>query len=438
MSVRIPRALRVIAVLGLVVLAAGAGLFGYRYMTQPVTLSVAAGSYDGEAAGLMTAIATRLASSNAPVRLKVVDTGGPAAASKAFAAGEVDLAIVRADLGDPSVARTVALLTHGVVLLIAPPGSPIKSIDDLKGRTVGVVGGPANHRVVEALSHEYDLARAKVQFRDLAPADVPKALESKQVGALLVVMPITQKYLSIVRSFFDRNPKRLPTVIAIEAAEAISNVARHYESFDIPKGTLRGSPAVPDDDVTTLRVPIYLVANKKLSDEVVGNLAKSFMDARGDLLGTNPLLAQIAEPNTDKDAFIPVHPGAAAFFSGDQKTFFDKYGDQFFYGSMLLGTLTSLFAGAWKFMRSNDETKKPLNVLYALADRIRLANDEAELAAVEEEIDNILKLELARHTDGEAEAAETAALALAAHRLEHLMTHRRNVLFARLSERPAT
>ena len=42
-----------------------------------------------------------------------------------------------------------------------------------------------------------------------------------------------------------------------------------------PKGSIRGSPAVPDDDLTTLRLPLYLVADKKLSNDVVGALAKA-------------------------------------------------------------------------------------------------------------------------------------------------------------------
>ena len=57
------------------------------------------------------------------------------------------------------------------------------------------------------------------------------------------------------------------------------------------------------------------------------------------MAGEYPLLAQVSSPSTDKDAYVPIHPGAAAFFDGDEKTIFDKYGDQFFYGSMMLGTI---------------------------------------------------------------------------------------------------
>jgi len=151
------------------------------------------------------------------------------------------------------------------------------------------------------------------------------------------------------------------------------------------------------------------------------------MDTRRDLLDAHPLLAQISKPSTDKDAFIPVHPGAAVYYDGEQKTFFDKYGDQLFYGSILLGSVTSIFAGAWKFMRKEDQTKSPLNSLYSLADRIRLAHDESDLTRVESEIDHILKSELAKHANGESNAADAAVLGLAAHRLEYLLNRRRDV-----------
>jgi ABC-type nitrate/sulfonate/bicarbonate transport system substrate-binding protein len=94
------------------------------------------------------------------------------------------LAVVRADVGDFSEARTVVLVTHGAVLIVAPHGSSIESMGGLKDKTVGVVGGEMNHRVVKALSKEYDLARAKVQFKDLAVTDAQQALRSRQVAAL--------------------------------------------------------------------------------------------------------------------------------------------------------------------------------------------------------------------------------------------------------------
>jgi len=76
MSGRLPRWLRIVLVLSLGILGAGAGLFEYRYFTQPTTLTIATGSLDGDVPRIMSAIAARMASTNAPVRLKVVELNG--------------------------------------------------------------------------------------------------------------------------------------------------------------------------------------------------------------------------------------------------------------------------------------------------------------------------------------------------------------------------
>src|ERR1700738_5076122 len=102
---RLPRWLRITLVSSLAALACAAGLLGYRYATHPVTLTVATGSIDGDATRLMSLVAARMAAVDSPVRLKVMDKGTALDAVNAFAAGDTDLAIVRADVGDLSSAE---------------------------------------------------------------------------------------------------------------------------------------------------------------------------------------------------------------------------------------------------------------------------------------------------------------------------------------------
>ena len=430
--IHLPRWLRVVVVTTLIVFAGGVGLYGYRHLTAPVTLTVAVGSFDGDAARIMSAIGSQLASTNSPIRLKVLDKGTAPEAIKAFSSGQADLATVRADIGDLSAARTVALLTHIVVLLLVPPGSAIDSVEALKGKTVGVVAQNANQKVVDLLTSEYDLKQAKVQFKDLALPDIPQALKLKQIQALLVVIPISEKYLSMVRDMVPRNSKQQFGLLPMKSAGAIAALSPAYESYELPKGTIRGSPAIPDDDLTTLRVPFFLVANSKVDNDAVTALTKGVMETRRELAPQYPILSQISAPSTDKDAQIPIHPGAAAYFEGDQKSFFDKHGDQLFYGSMLLGSLTSLLAGVWKFMAQGGQQPEtlPFNRLYSLAERIKVARSDAELMDIEQTIDELLKDELKRSARGDPDAADIAALGLTTHRLEHLLDQRRSSLKA--------
>ena len=430
MSGRLPRWLRVVLVLSLGILAAGAVLFGYRYITQPTTLTIATGSLDGDVPRIMSAIAVRMASTNAPVRLKVVEKATAQEAAKEFAAGEVDLAIARADTIDLSLARTVLTVTHGVVLIVVPPASPIEDMDGLKGKTVGVLAGDTNRQVIAAVTKEYALESAKVNFKDVTPTEVPQAFQTRQIQALLVVMPLSEKYIAMLREIFPRNAKASFGLVPIELAGAIEAVSPPYKSYELPKGTLRGSPPVPDDDLTTLRVPFYLVANKNVSDDVVTALTKAMMEARRDLVGEYPLLAQVMAPSTDKDAYVPIHPGAAAFFDGDEKTIFDRYGDQFFYGSMLLGTLMSVLAAIWKFMTRDigKPDERSSMRLYALVGKINEVTSETDLAAIEQQIDEILKVELEKCSSGKLDAGEMDAINMASQRLQYLMAQRRLTL----------
>src|SRR6201982_1496442 len=137
MSTKLPLWLRFFLLIGVAVFAAGAGLLAYRYYTRPATLTVAVGSIDGEAAKAMSAIAGEFVSTNAPARLKVIDTDTALEAANVFSAGKVDLAVVRGDVGDLSQAQAVVVVSHMVVLIIAPPGSTIDSMDKLKGRRAG-------------------------------------------------------------------------------------------------------------------------------------------------------------------------------------------------------------------------------------------------------------------------------------------------------------
>ena len=324
----------------------------------------------------------------------------------------------------------MVVITHGVLMLLGLPGTSITDLDHLKGKTIGIVGGAVNQRIASVLDSEYDLTRSKVKFVDLTLPEVAAAIQGKKVQALLFVTPISGRYLTMLRNFFPRDVKKSPTLLAIDSAGAIAAAVGAYESFDIPKGTIRGSPAIPDDDLTTLRVPIYLIAKEKLSDDVATQLTQAIMETRGNMIGEHPILAQISAPSTEKDAPIRIHPGAEAYFSGDVKTIFDKYGDQFFYASMLLGMLSSLAAAFWKFMMPTPEGGRPPERLYNITGRIRDAATAEDLDRIEDEIDDILRTELSRQNGGDTDAG---ALQIALSRLEYLIKQRRRIVQAPLA-----
>ena len=431
-SIGLPSWLRMVLVAGAIVLVTAVTLFAYRWYARSTTLTIAVGSLDGEAGRIVSAIASRFAETNAPVRLKITETSSAIDAAEAFSSDSTDLAVVRGDVGDLSQAQAVVVVARSVALLIAPPGSPITDLRELKRATVGVVGGETNRKLASVLTDEYDLNRLGTKFRDLPLQDARKALDSKEVRALLVVVPLTEKYLALVRGLFQQTAKITPVLIPIDSAGAIAEKERAYESFDVPKGTLRGSPPLPGEDLTTLRVSFYLVAKKKLDADMITGLTQSLMNARRDLLGEMPILAQIAAPSTDPDAYLPVHPGAAAFYNGTQQTFLDKWGNAIFLAPMIFGAFLSVLAAAWKFLRIGDvrNDEPALDALYAMGRRIRVTATESDLSEIEREIDTVLQSQRARARAGDENALDVTTLNVAAHRLQSLIHDRRALLAA--------
>jgi hypothetical protein len=70
----------------------------------------------------------------------------------------------------------------------------------------------------------------------------------------------------------------------------------------------------------------------------------------------------------------------------------------------------------------------PLDTLYGLARRIRIAGNETELLDIEDRIDGILREQRALAASGNEEAIDAVILNVAADRLENLVDDRRAVL----------
>jgi len=167
---------------------------------------------------------------------------------------------------------------------------------------------------------------------------------------------------------------------------------------------------VPEDDLTTLRTSLYLVANKKLGSDLVTKLTLAIMSVRRDLMREQPIFAQITSPSTDQDAYLPLHPGAAAVYNSTQQSFMDEYGKLDLSDADDTGRYRhprlprpGNFSGS---VRAADAG--PLDSLYALGRRIRKAGTEAELSDIEEEIDGILTAQRAKSAAGDESAVDDA------------------------------
>ena len=136
-----------------------------------------------------------------------------------------------------------------------------------------------------------------------------------------------------------------PKFLPIDVSEAIAKKHPLYESEEIPGSIFSSSPARPEDKVDTVSVNHLIIAPKSLSDTAVAAFARQLFTDRQQLARELPTASKIEKPDTDKDAALPAHAGAAAYIDGNERTFLEKYTDYIWGVILVLSGLGSV--GAW-------------------------------------------------------------------------------------------
>jgi hypothetical protein len=221
-----------------------------------------------------------------------------------------------------------------------------------------------------------------------------------------------------------------PTFLPIEVSEAIAHKHPLYESEEIPGSTFSSSPARPDDTVETVAVNHLIVAPKTLSETAVGTFVRELFNVRPSLAREIPNAAKIQKPDTDKDAALLAHPGAAAYIDGTERTFLDKYSDYLWGGVLLFSVLGSLTAWMRHYIKRDERRENTLHrdkLLDAIA-TVRKIDSLEELDAMQHEADDLLRETLACYDDGAIEEGDLAAYSLVLEQFHHAVVDRRTVL----------
>lgn len=460
-----PRRLRLMVrnawLLGLAatLLVAGLVAVSLYLAARPIPLRVAVPYGDGEDMRMMQAIAQQFARDRASVRLRPVATGGPLQSAAELDAGRVDLAIVRADIGLPKEGQTVAVLRHNLVVVIvpaagsaaagsvavrkrgkaAPRAKPIATIDDLAGKRVGVVGrGDHNAEVLAVVLKQYEVAADKVTVVPLDPDNVTTTLRKNPVDAIVAVGPVTSRFVAEAIAAASNGDKR-PTLVPIAASEAISSRHPAYETAEIKDGTFGGAKSLPDDSVETIGFNHYLVARRSISDSKIAEFTRLLFSVRQGLAKDVPALARIEKPDTDKDAVLQAHPGAAAYLDDDQQTFFDRYSDLLYWGLMLMSFFGSAVAWLMSYAKADDRVRR-MRVIERLLAIVKTARDAGSLADLDKlraDVDAILVRTLHQVERNDIEEAALMAFSLALDQAQLAINDRRAVLMEQEPSAPA-
>ncbi|HMH98693.1 MAG TPA: TAXI family TRAP transporter solute-binding subunit, partial [Bradyrhizobium sp.] len=221
-----------------------------------------------------------------------------------------------------------------------------------------------------------------------------------------------------------------PTFLAIDTAEAIAQNHPAYEASEIPAGAFGGSPAKPEEDVKTISFSHHIVARKGLSEVTIAAFTRQLFAIRQSLKTEFPLAAKIETPDTDKDATIPVHPGAAAFVDGEEKTFLDRYSDYIWWGLMALSAMGS--AGAWfaGYLKKDerDGNSSQRERLLDMLTAARHSDSAEELDQMQSEADEILRDTLRCFENGAIEQGSLTAFNIALEQFHNAVADRKTLL----------
>jgi len=233
-------------------------------------------------------------------------------------------------------------------------------------------------------------AAGKISVVQFDPNNVSSAIRDSNVDVIMSVGPVGSPITADAIAAATRG-KEAPTFLAINAAEAIAEREPVYESGEIKAGAFGGSPQRPEESVDTIEVHHFIVARKSLSEQLAADFTKHLFAIRQSLAAEIASAAKIEKPDTDKDAAVPVHPGAAAYLDGELKTFFDRYSDLLYWGLMAMSILGSGFAGLLSYSKADDRVRKlhTLERLLQIAKAARSADSIKALDDLQAEIDTI-------------------------------------------------
>jgi TRAP transporter TAXI family solute receptor len=454
LDTRVSRRRRKNTISALLVLAAGLVLFAAAasalyLVLRPVTLRIAVGPPGSDDQKLIQALAQSFARDKSHVRLAPITTEGASESIALLASSKTDLAVARGDLEMPADAESVVILRKNVVVLWAPsglaakgskkpPAPKIKTIDDLAGHRVGVIGRTqANVTLLKVILKESGVEPDKVAVTQFATSQIAEMARDPTIDAYMAVGPLDSK-ITIEAIAVTAKARGEPKFLPIDVSEAIAQKHPLYEAEEIHGSTFNSSPARPEDKIDTVSVNHLIVARKSLSETAVGGFVRQLFAVRQLLAREVPGAAKIEKPDTDKDAALPAHPGAAAYIDGTERTFLERYSDYFWFAILLLSGFGS--AGAWlrHYLKRNEREQNTHHreKLLAMISRVRETESLEELTAMQHEVDGVLRETLEAYDDGAIEEGDLSAFGLVMEQFHRAVVDRRVAMAATAPEQP--
>jgi uncharacterized protein len=210
--------------------------------------------------------------------------------------------------GRPVTAQALAQLYTNYTQVVAPAGSGISSIEDLRGRSVSV-GSPGSGTEIIAL-----------RVLEAAGIDPDSDIDRQQLGVDESVDAVRD---GTIDAFFWSGGLPTGAVTDLATSDQIvllptldylgalrSQYGEVYEETIIPAGTYEGV----DQDVSVIGVPNYLVVNESMDEELAYQITRLLFDQQDALAEAHPEARNLDRNTAPQVPPLELHPGAERYY----------------------------------------------------------------------------------------------------------------------------
>ena len=201
--------------------------------------------------------------------------------------------------------RTIAAIYPNYIQIVATADSGIKTLADLKGRTLSV-GAPKSGT---ELNSRAILKAAGMSYKDLKQvqylpfAESVDLMKNRQLDATLQSAGLG------VASLKDLSSSTQINVVAVPKA-TVDKIGPPFVSVVIPANTYTGQKS----DVQTAAVINYLVTSSDVSDDVAYQMTKQIFENLPELANAHVAGKMIKLENAATGSPAPLHPGAIRYY----------------------------------------------------------------------------------------------------------------------------
>ena len=395
----------VAAALAVVLLVVGIVLLAFYFGGLHADLRIATLPKGSMGEKFITAFVAGTHAAHPRINFKTVEVPDLAGAAKAMENGKVDIALIRTDISPPSNGSTLVIVRRDILAIVKPAHSSIDNVTGLTGKAIAIPSGPlqeANSRALDLILNYYNVKPEAVKRVFLPLEQIGAAIHKGEAAAALAVGPIGAGQVADVVTAIAKATRAQPKILEIEDNDAVTTRFPSLESIDIPEGSFKANPALPDDDIKGVAVTYRMVVPVTMFDIVAGALGRSVLNTKARLMQITPLASQIEAPDTSQtNTVLPIHPGFLSYLNNGDQSFFDEFQSYLYLIGIplsLLGSLIALLTTALN-SRKTEARQKKLTRLLMIAEEAQHAEPE-QLDRLDDEFRSIVSQCVSELLDG--------------------------------------